>query len=40
MYIYRRFNEFTGVLVLSYGYPTVILRLSYGKVCFGIGKGM
>ena len=27
---------FYGLFVLSYGYPTGILRLSYGEVCFGI----
>ena len=31
MYIYMRFVVIYAVFVLSYGYPTVILRLSYGK---------
>ena len=38
MYIYRKFGGIIRILVLSYGYPTGILRLSYGMVCFGIGK--
>ena len=33
VYIVRE-NIFYGLFVLSYGYPTGILRLSYGEVCF------
>ena len=33
VYIVRE-DIFYGLFVLSYGYPTGILRLSYGEVCF------
>ena len=40
MYIYRIFGRISAVFVLSYGYPTVILQLSYGKIRWRVWKAV